>query len=102
MGLLEKVKIMGDSLEREATQTFFSFIKTVVILISGLFLGLTLAYMGQVLFAYENFILFFVTLLTLGFVYKLLSRWSITQILIFDLIVILIGALLRMYILLAP
>ncbi|HPI39342.1 MAG TPA: hypothetical protein PLJ21_00975 [Pseudobdellovibrionaceae bacterium] len=102
MGLVEKMKTMGDHLEREATQSFFSIIRNFAILVSGLFIGLTFGFIGQVLFSYGNFILIFITLMTLGVVYKLLSRWSITQILIFDLIVILIGALLRMYILVAP
>ncbi len=102
MGLVEKVKNMGSQIEQGASQTFLATTKLFIIIISGFFIGLTFGYIGQVLFEYGTFGLSFITLLTLGLIYKFLSRWSITQILIFNLIVVLIGTLLRMYILVAP
>lgn len=77
--------------------TLFSFK-----LLSGLILGLTLALIAQEIIQFEVFSLVLVMLVTAACLLKVGKSWSWTHILIFDLICVLIGLLLRMYILIAP
>jgi hypothetical protein len=71
-------------------------------LVTGLFVGLTMALIGQELMGYETLALIFAIVVVLSIIIKILSPWSISQILIFDLIVVLLAMLMRMYILVAP
>lgn len=71
-------------------------------LFSGAFLGLTFALIGQGIIGYGPFaFLFVIVAIGLAFM-KLAKGWSASQVLVFDLICVLIGLLLRMYILIAP
>lgn len=71
-------------------------------LISGLGLGLTMALIGQEIIHYGNFALFFVIMATTGAFFRVSKSWQFVGVAVFDLICILIGLLLRMYILVAP
>jgi hypothetical protein len=70
--------------------------------VTGLFVGLTMALIGQELMGYETLALIFAAVVVLAIIIRILSSWSISQILIFDLIVVLLAMLMRMYILVAP
>jgi hypothetical protein len=64
--------------------------------------GLTFALVGQEILLYGNFSFFFViTAMTLGFL-RLSRSWGTSKVLVFDVICILVGMLLKMYILVAP
>lgn len=70
--------------------------------ISAIILGLTMAMIGEEIIGFQTLGFFFsLTVVALGFVYKARS-WSLGKTLIFDLICVLVGLLLRMYILMAP
>lgn len=71
-------------------------------LISGAVLGLTISLIFQELVGYGTFSLVFVMAIITALFVKLTSGWSIARILVFDLICVLVGKLLQMYILLAP
>lgn len=71
-------------------------------LLTGFFLGLTLAFIGQEIIQYGLISLLFITAVVLGSFLKISSSWTISKILVFDLICILVGQVLKMYILLAP
>ena len=70
--------------------------------LSGVILGLTLALIGEEIIQYGVFSFVLVTVVTTACILRISKTWSWTQILIFDLICVLIGLLLRMYILIAP
>lgn len=70
--------------------------------ISGFFIGFVLALISQELFQLGTFSLVFLTILFMSLIYSVLSKFSLFQIIIFDVICVLVGALLRMYILIAP
>lgn len=75
-------------------------------LVSGAVLGLTFALIMQVMLGHaegENMIafVFVMTVITAAFL-RLAKTWSLTVVLVFDLICILVGMLLRLYILVAP
>ena len=71
-------------------------------LITGLFLGLTLALIGQQIIDYGWFSFWLVLLVTTGALMKISRSWTWMHMLIFNLICVLVGLLLRMYILIAP
>ncbi|MGZ3722075.1 MAG: hypothetical protein ACXVA9_04035 [Bdellovibrionales bacterium] len=70
--------------------------------LSGVILGLTLALIGEEIIQYGVFSFVLVTMVVTGSLLKIGKSWTWTHILIFDLICVLIGLLLRMYILIAP
>ncbi len=69
---------------------------------TGLFLGLTLALIGDEIIDYGWFSFIFVIVAVCGALLRIMRAWSWAQVLIFNLICVLIGLLLRMYILIAP
>jgi hypothetical protein len=71
-------------------------------LLTGLFLGLTLALIGQEIVQYEVFSFVLVTVVVVATLMRITRTWTWTHLFIFNLICVLIGLLLRMYILIAP
>jgi hypothetical protein len=71
-------------------------------LLTGLFLGLTLALIGEEIIGYEIFSFVLVTVVCLATLMRITRAWTWTHLFIFNLICVLIGLLLRMYILIAP
>ncbi len=69
---------------------------------TGLYLGLTLALIGDELIGYEWFAFTLIVVVVTGSILKISRHWSWMNMLIFNLICILIGLLLRMYILIGP
>ena len=70
--------------------------------VSGAVLGLTLALIGEEIIQYGVISFVLVTIVSTACILRISKAWSWTHILIFDLICVLIGLLLRMYILIAP
>jgi hypothetical protein len=69
---------------------------------TGLFLGLTFALIGQEVIQYGVFsFCLVITVVTLSLL-RIVKAWGWTQVMIFNLICVLTGLLLRMYILIAP
>jgi hypothetical protein len=71
-------------------------------LFSGSMLGLTMALIGQEIIQYGVLSFLLVAVVVAACLMKVAKAWSWTHILIFDLICVLIGLLLHMYILIAP
>lgn len=102
MGIGDRMRSMASSAQEGVKSSTLSFFHFTVRLITGFFLGLVLALIGQELMGYGTFAVIFVTVVVLAICFKFLSSWSISKILIFDLICVLVAMLLRMYILVAP
>ena len=71
-------------------------------LLTGVFLGLTLALIGQEIVQYEFIGFTLVTVMVVACLMRITRHWTWTHLFIFNLICVLIGLLLRMYILIAP
>ena len=69
---------------------------------SGAILGLTLALIGDEIIGYGWFSFALVIVVATGTLLKITKAWSWTQLAIFDLISVLVGLILHMYILIAP
>jgi hypothetical protein len=102
MGLTDKMKglstNMQDGVKNSSVSLFCFFLR----FITGVMLGLTMALIGQELMGYGTFAMLFAIVVVLGLVLKTTSEWTAGKILIFDLILVLVAMLLRMYILVAP
>jgi hypothetical protein len=70
--------------------------------ITGLFLGLTIALIVEQIVDYGWFSFILVVMVVTGSLLKISKNWTWMHIMIFNLICVLIGLLLRMYILIAP
>ena len=70
--------------------------------LTGLFLGLTLGLIGQQIVGYGWFSFVLVIFVVTGALLRITRHWEWRHILIFNLICVLTGALLRLYILVAP
>jgi hypothetical protein len=65
-------------------------------------LGLVFSLVGQQIAGYGDFAFFLVIIVTLMAFYRISRPWNFVPVLVFSLICVLIGLLLRMYILIAP
>lgn len=65
-------------------------------------MGLTVALIGEEIIGYRIFSFLLVVFVMTGVVVRVSKKWNWIGLLIFDLICILIGLVLRMYILIAP
>lgn len=70
--------------------------------ITALLLGMTMAMIGQEIVKYEFIAFLFVMFLTAGIVLRLLKSFSIVNVIVFNLICVLVGMSLRLYIQIAP
>jgi hypothetical protein len=74
----------------------------IVRLLSGLALGVTLTLIGQQILGYGQLLFWFVIVLTTTVFLKMTKGWRWVGVIVLDFILILIGLLLKMYILIAP
>ncbi|KYG60760.1 hypothetical protein [Bdellovibrio bacteriovorus] len=102
MGIGDKMRGLASSAQEGVKSSTLSFFHFTLRFITGILLGLVLGLIGQELMGYGTFALIFVMVVVTAVILKLQSSWSFGQILIFDLICVLVGMLLRMYILVAP
>lgn len=102
MSLGDRMRGLASGAQEGVKTTSISLVHFSLRFLTGIFLGLVLALIGQELLGYGMFSLLLVVVVTLAASFKVLSTWGIGQILIFDLICVLVGMLLRMYILVAP
>lgn len=102
MGIGDKMRGLASGAQEGVKTTSLSVLHFGLRFLTGILLGLVLGLIGQELVGYGIFALIFVIVVVLAMNLKLLANWSLGQILIFDLICVLVGMLLRMYILVAP
>lgn len=71
-------------------------------LATGMMIGLTFALIGQEIIQYGTLSFVLVITVVTGMIFKIAKPWTWTHLFIFNLICVLTGLLLRMYILIAP
>lgn len=102
VSISERMSGLSQRAQDSAKSGITSLVHLTLRFLTGFFLGLTLALIGQELIGYGTFALLFFVVVTIGMILKIFSDWSIPKILVFDFLCILIATILRMYILLAP
>ena len=71
-------------------------------LVSGIVLGLTFALIGDQILDYGTLAFLFVIVAVSTAFMKISRGWRVVGVLVFDLVCVLVGMLLRLYILIAP
>jgi hypothetical protein len=102
MGISDKMNNFADGVKTGVKSGSSKLILTFFRVVTGFFLGLTFALVGQEVSHYGTLSLVFMTIVVLTIFMRISQNWSIAHILIFDLVMVLVAQLLRMYILLAP
>lgn len=102
MSISDKMKGLSTNVQDGVKSSSLSLFCLTLRIMSGFVLGLTLGLIGQELVGYGTLALTFMMVVVMGLVVKTTSGWSLGKLLIFDLILILVAMLLRMYILVAP
>jgi hypothetical protein len=102
MGISDKMKGLSTNVQDGVKNSSVSLICLTLRVLTGFLLGLTFGLIGQELMGYGTLALTFMMVVVMGLVVKTTSGWSFGKILIFDLILVLVAMLLRMYILIAP
>lgn len=102
MSLTDNLKNIAVNMQSSAANSTVSAAQRILRALSGFFIGLVLGLIVQELTQSGDLILVFMIIFFMAVIYKLLRRLQIFQILIFDLVCVLVAALLRMYIMIAP
>lgn len=102
MGLTNKVSEMSMQLREGVRVTLTSLFSWALKIFSALVIGLTFSLIGQEAFQYGNLAFLTVLIVTMGLILRWIGKWTVVNVLIFDLICVLVGLALKMYIMLAP
>lgn len=102
MGLGAKVSNMSQQLQEGFRITLTGLFGWALKLFSAFMIGLTFALVGQEAFTYGNMAFLLVLVVAAGLIVRWISAWTILNVVVFDLICVLVGLSLKMYIMLAP
>ncbi len=102
MGISDKVSQIAGQVQDGVKNSSVSLIALSLKTITALMIGLTMALVAQVLMDFGTFSFIFFMAVVVGIVWKMISPWRLGSVLIFDLICVLVGLLLRLYITVAP
>ena len=102
MGITEKVSQISANIQDGAKSTLFWTLTFSIKLFSAVIIALVVALIAQTLIGFGFFSYMFFTVVTTGILMRLMWNWGLGVTLAFDLFCLLVGILLRMYILLAP
>ena len=94
-------ELLGN-LQHRLKGTTSSLLLSVYKILFGAFLGLTLALIGSQVIGYGDFSFTLVIVGTTLLFQKISRNWKASTVLVFSLVCVLLGLLLRMYILVAP
>lgn len=93
---------MGGTLQDRVKSSSSSLGLIIAKVLTGLYLGLTVALIGLEILQYGWFSFILMIVVSLAALLRIMRGWSWGYVLIFNLICVLIGLSLRMYILIAP
>ena len=102
MGISEKMNNLADGMKAGVKSGSARTVVVSIRFLTAFFLGLTVSLVGQEVSHYGSLSLMFVILLVTAVFMRITRAWTLAHILIFDLVMVLVAQLLRMYILLAP
>lgn len=102
MGISDRMSQFAGNVQSGVKRSSSSLLNTTLKVITALVLGLVFALVGSELFHYGQFLFTFVLLVVAGVTFRVVRNFSLGQVLLFDLFCVLVGLVLRMYILIAP
>ena len=102
MGITKQFSKISTNIQDGVKTGSISLLKIFTLVLSGFFIALTFALIGQEIMQYGTISFCFVFIVFFSLTSKGLSKLQLGHILLFDLFCILVALLLRMYILVAP
>lgn len=102
MGIGSKVSHISQQLQDGFRITLTGLLGWSLKLFSAFVIGLTFALIGQEAFRYGNLAFLLVLVVGAGLILRWIGSWTILNVVVFDLICVLVGLSLKMYIMLAP
>lgn len=102
MGISQKLGQVAGQVQDGVKNTSVSLVGLALKIMTSFLVGLTIALIGQEMMAYGNFSFIFVMTVVFALIFKLIAKWSVGSVLLFDLFLVLISLLLRLYIQVAP
>lgn len=102
MGLGSKVSELSHQMQEGVKVTLLSAATWAVKIVTAAVVGLTFALVGQEAFRYGNIALLLVMIVAGGLLLRWIKEWTLANVVVFDLICVLVGLSLKMYIMLAP
>jgi hypothetical protein len=92
----------ANKMQMQFKKTSLQMTVLLVRIMTGFVLGLVLAIAGQTLMEYKTIMFTFVILAVMALTVRLTREWTLVKVLILDLILVLVGLVLKLYIHMAP
>lgn len=102
MGITDKVSQFAGQVQDGVKSTSVSFASLSLKIVTAVLLALTLSLIIQEMMGSGTFTFIFTMVLVIGLVMKLIAKWTVGAVLLFDLFCVLVALLLRLYIQVAP
>ena len=102
MGITDKVSQIAGQVQDGVKTTSVSFVSLALKLITAFFVALTLSLIGQEMMGSGTFTFVFTMVLVVALVMKLIGKWNVGAVLLFDLFCVLVALLLKLYLQVAP
>ncbi|MEZ0393412.1 MAG: hypothetical protein ACAH59_14425 [Pseudobdellovibrionaceae bacterium] len=102
MGITDKVSQIAGQVQDGVKNTSVSFVSLFLKLITAFFIALTLSLIAREMMGSGTFTFIFTMVLVVALVLKMIAKWSVGAVLLFDLFCVLVALLLRFYIQVAP
>ena len=102
MGIADKLNRFSNQLQQGAKNTSQLAVTIALKVMTAFFVSLTFTIVAQELMGFSSLSFTFVFLLSFALLFRIMAKWTMGAVLIFDLICVLVALLLRMYIVVAP
>ena len=102
MGITDKVSQIAGQVQDGVKNTSVSLGSLSLKFVTALVVALTLSLIGQEMMGSGTFTFIFTMVLVTGLIMKLIAKWTVGAVLLFDLFCVLMALLLRLYIQVAP
>jgi hypothetical protein len=89
-------------IQRGATNASVNFLNWTLKIFTAALIGLTVSLIAQEMIKFGSFSFVFLFVLFAGLILRIIKKWNVGSVLVFDLICVLVALLLRMYIVIAP
>lgn len=102
MGITDKISQLAGHMQDGVKSTSVSFAGLSLKLITAFFVAMTLSLIAQEMMGSGTFTFIFTMVVFMGLLLKIIGKWSVGAVLLFDLFCVLVALLLRFYIQVAP
>ncbi len=102
MGISDKFSQLAGQMQDGVKNTSISFASLSLKLVTAFFFALTVSLVVQEMMASGTFTFIFTMVLVVALIMKLIGKWSVGAVLLFDLFCVLVALLLKLYLQVAP